>query len=255
MNSKVGFCIVALFCVGATGAWGWGALVGSFASPGQYTDGLGYLVFSGVRYISVATSTPDRIWRLYRTTGSVYASYPSPTSYTMGGDSGIIGMTGYTWVVSQSPNYVYRMGFASGSVYGSFPGPSTSSWGVAFRDAGAGSYYIYYTALSRLYRMNATTGSVYASYSLPFSPTDLAFDAAHNCLWVGDSSGGRIRQMSLTGSNIASFAIGIPPFGVAFDGTYVLAGVSSPTHRINIYEVGGAGIAPASLGRVKALFR
>jgi streptogramin lyase len=174
----------------------------------------------------------------------------------MGCAAGVIGSTGYYWVVSNSGT-MYQCGFNSGSVYNSFSIPGSYPYGVTFRDSGS-IYYVYYTDRSarRLYRMNSTTGSIYGSYTLSFPPNDLAYDD-RGFLWIADSTASVIRRCSMSGSVYDSFSVASYgyPAGVGFDGTYVWVGINAPLHRILRFEVEGVGIEPASLGKIKTVFR
>jgi len=155
---------------------------------------------------------------------------------------------------------IYRVGYNSGSIYSSFTAPGSYPYGAAFRQTSFLAY-LYYTDRvgKKLYRMNALTGSVYASYSLSFSPGDCAYDAG-GFMWITEPSARLVRKCTLTGSAVDSFSVAAYgyPGGCGFDGTYVWIGIGYPLHRIMQFEVSGgsdSSVAPASLGKVKAVFR
>jgi hypothetical protein len=240
----------------AAAAHGWGSLVASYASPGQYPNGLAYI---NAGYIALTTSTPDAVWLLNRSNASVVGSFAAPTTNTGGCTFGQINGHGYLWLSSRAPNYIYYMDWSTGSIHGSFAYPSINPHGVAFRAEGS-SYYVYANSSYEqyLYYMNATTGSVHATYTLPFAPSyDGEYDAAHNCLWwAGGLTASGVYQLDSQGSLINSFGTGHSCTGLTYDPNtdYIWVGTGS-LHTINVYEVIGVGVAPASLGRVKALFR
>jgi DNA-binding beta-propeller fold protein YncE len=238
----------------AAAAWGWGSLVNSYPAPGQSPNGLAYL---SATYICCSTNTPDKVWRIYRTNGSVVASYPTTFLEPAGVAYGVIGSTGYVWVADPSADYIYRMGWNSGSIYASFPSPGEIPIGLAYATEG-GNYILYHTDYfnKRLYRLQATTGSIYASYLLPYTPRDLGRGAGY--LWIADTTNHVIRAATTAGSTVASFLSQQgPPAGVCYDpaGEHVWVSVGVAVNRLFVYEIEGIGVAPASIGRVKALFR
>ncbi|MGD8719522.1 MAG: hypothetical protein PVH29_11975 [Candidatus Zixiibacteriota bacterium] len=248
-SSVIALCII---CAGA--AWGWGSLVASYAAPGQAPNGLAYFTSS---YICCSTITPDTIWRLYRSNGSVASSFAAPFVEPTGITFGNISGTGYIWVADPSADYVYRMGCGSGSVYSSFAAPGGLPIGLAFAQEG-GDYILYHTDYfnKHLYRLNANNGSVYASYLLPYTPRDLGCGGGY--LWIADTANHLIRASTTAGSAVASFQSQQgPPFGVCYDETddNVWVSVAAALNYIFVYETEGIGVAPASIGRVKALFR
>jgi hypothetical protein len=202
----------------------------------------------------LATNQPDRIWRLTMT-GSVLASFPSPAAATVGLDVSRVGGVGYCWLVGQDPHLIYRLRADNGSVVGSFPAVGTYPGDVGFRAVDYLYYMHYGPPGPRLYRLHATTGSVYASYGLAFSAAGMDYDAA-GYLWMTGNDN-RIRKCTLTGSTLnymASPAQGAT--GCGYDGTYVWVGTTwNPDYIWQLETVGGSAAVPASLGRVRALFR
>jgi hypothetical protein len=242
--------VVAAF--GATTAYGWGSVISSFPSPrgSEMPNGIGFM--GG--YLWLATNQPDRIWRL-TTTGSVVASFPSPATSTVGLDVGRVGGVDYCWVVGQDPHLIYRLRADNGSVVGSFPAVGTYPGDVALRAVDFLYYMHYGSPGPRLYRLHATTGSAYASYALAFSAAGMDYDAA-GYLWMTGNDY-RIRKCTLAGSTLnymASPAQG--PTGCGYDGTYVWVGTTWGQDYVwQLETVGGSAAAPASLGRVRAVFR
>jgi hypothetical protein len=118
---------------------------------------------------------------------------------------------------------------------------------------------MYHTDYSerRLYLLHPTTGSVTSSYSLDFRPSDCAYDS-RGYLWIGDGANRLVWQCDLKGSLISSFSVAEYGFcaGLAYYNKAVWVGINAPLHSVVKFEVDPEyAVAPASLGRVKALFR
>ncbi len=109
---------------------------------------------------------------------------------------------------------------------------------------------------NRLFVRNPTTGSVISTHNLSFAPNDVGYDS-RGYLWIASAQRGYIYQTTTAGSIINSFAV-TPgtPYGCDFDGTYVWVGTVGATHMLYRYEVGlGGAVEPASVGRIKAIYR
>jgi hypothetical protein len=240
----------------ATLTWAWGSLVSSFNSPGTYPDGLGYL--DGDLYIAGPST-------LYRTTtnGSLLGSWNSPNRWNTGLTAGKIGGTGYIWVGAgplTGPDNIYRAIATTGSICGSFLEPTKHPWGLALRDET--SLFITHINPDLLLLVHPVSGSVYSSYNLGFGPMDVAYDPA-GYLWVSNDYPHFVWKCTTTGSPLASFTT--DPYGraggCAFDGKYLWVGVTGGEHPnlhylIMQYEVDNeTAVTPASLGKVKALYR
>ncbi len=256
--------IAAVGAAAAAAAWGWGSLVASYPSPGAGVTGLGALSYQGTDYITAQNG--HYVWLLYESTGSVAASYPAPGNTWSGGMcSGVLGGVAQHWLSKYDPVndkvWVYRCAFATGSVLGSFSAFNSNFFvhdGLAFQPV-AGSGYLYYadgtTGIPYIYRMQAETGSVYGSFYPPGEPWDIDFGGGYLWVWTYPNEW-CVWQMTTTGSVVNNFwpaAQGMEG-GVAYDdvGPYLWlaqAGV------LNGYELSLTGVAPASLGKVKALFR
>jgi hypothetical protein len=155
--------------------------------------------------------------------------------------------------VNPSNNYCYRV-TVGGSILGSF-NAGTTTVGAAYGNTN-GYLYTTRTSTSRLYVRNPLTGSIYNSYNLSFTPADVGFDN-RGYLWCAAPQQSRIYQLSPTGSVVNSFLV-VPgtPYGCDFDGTTVWVGTVGTQHMVYRYEVGlGGAVEPASIGRVKAIYR
>ncbi len=236
----------------ATLTLAWGSLVSSFKSPGTYPDGIGYL--DGYLYIA----GPSTLYRT-TTTGSLISTWKCPAEFFSGVTAGEIGGAGYFWFSAgplSGPDRIYRATATTGSICGSFMEPTSHPWGLALRDET--SLFITHANRDWLFLVHPVSGSVYSTYSLNFPPMDAAYDP-HGYLWISEFDSRDVWQCTTNGSRIASFSTAAygRPGGVAFDGLYLWVGVIERLiYLIMQYEVGyEPAVGPASLGRVKALFR
>jgi len=244
--------IVAVF---APAVYGWGTFLSSFPCPAgsQYPNGLAYR--SSRLYISTNSISDPRVWQVRPANGSIYTSHPAPAPGVMGCAAGIAGETISYWVASSTTDYIYQVGYLSGSVVSSFPAPGSHPLGLSFRSQNI----MYHTdyGLRKLYLLHPTTGSVSASYDLDFRPSDVAYDG-RGYLWIGDGHNYLVWQCTLTGSLISSFSVSAYGFaaGIAYYNKAVWVGINQPLHSVLKFEVDPEyAVAPASLGKVKALFR
>jgi len=248
-------CItIAVVAALAASAYGWGTLLSSFPCPAgsQYPNGVAYR--ASRLYVST-NYEPRTVWQVRPNNGSVLASHPSPARDTAGCTAGLAGETVSYWVADRSNDFIYQVGYISGSVVGSFPSPGSTPMGLAFRNATT-MYHTDYDGRA-LYVIHPLTGSVYSSYSFNFRPCDLGFDS-RGYLWVADGLNRQIRQCDLTGSTLASFPVSAYgfPAGIAYYNKQVWVGINAPLHSILKFEVDPAyAVEPASIGKVKALFR
>jgi hypothetical protein len=242
-------------------AFGWGSVVASYISPDRYPDGFGYLNIAGTNYIILTTCGHNQLYRLYPSNGSVACSYALPFEWTAGCDAGVIGGTSYIWVIKgdYGIDHICLLEPSTGSIYSSFETPGHDGIGIAFYGAGSADY-IYHTDdyTHYLYRLDPFSGSINSSFYLGYWGEDLAYGGGY--LWIAQYPNRIDMADSATGSTIASFLTDINyPVGVGYDptGPYLWVGFGGvePEHYIRVYELAGAGIAPASLGRVKAVYR
>jgi hypothetical protein len=247
---------ITLFLVAGVAAlaYGWGTLLTSYPCPGgsEFPNGVAYR--SSRLYVATNWS-PLTVWQVRPNTGSVYASHPSPATSSMGCTAGLAGETVSYWVSDARNDVIYQVGYLSGSVVNSFASPGTHPMGLAFRNATT----MYHTDFDAemLYVIHPVTGSVASSYPLDFGPCDLDFDA-HGYLWIADGFNRVVRQCDLTGSTLASFSVESYGFasGLAYYGQQLWVGINAPIHSILKFEVDPTyAVEPASIGKVKALYR
>ncbi len=89
---------------------------------------------------------------------------------------------------------------------------------------------------------------------------DLAWDYIHNLIWYANYTSLWVFGMTPSGSIKESWRLktGVSaPYGIAFFGgrLYVSTSAGNPDEYIWVYDCLYTSIAPASLGRVKALYR
>jgi DNA-binding beta-propeller fold protein YncE len=164
--------------------------------------------------------------------------------------------------------FVYQVDPGSGSTVASFPYPSGASRGAGLAFDGTYLYFSCYDA-SRIWRLT-TAGSVVATLPTAITkPWGLAYDdrtPGGPFLWLADHPFGsgpqsKIYQLTTAGSIIDSAdwpVTGVGACGLAFDGAY-LWGVNNVYPQANycyrMLFVSDVGVNPASVGRIKALYR
>ncbi len=254
MKKRLCFAAVLAVLACASAALAYGTLVSSFTAPSTFPNGVGWASWSTSGFW-VNCNGNDYRYRM-TTTGSIYASWTNPGTGSMGCGAANIGGTGYVFVVDYNNRYAYRIGMGSGSIYSSWAVPGSYPYGIDY--CGTGGYYVYYTDQSarNLYFMDAYSGSIYRSHTLTFAPNDVGYDP-RGYLWITTGTGSVVNQCTTTGSVVRSFSVSAYgyPAGCGCDGTYVYVGINAPLHSVLQFETAGVGVAPASLGKVKALFR
>jgi hypothetical protein len=251
------FVVGALLLPGAAAAY-LGQIVSSFRAP-DYPDGLarsdGYLfVLSG----DAGPSGYGVIYRCHPATGSVYGSFLLPTRYAHGGlyyssDAAL-------WFGEWHFDYVFKVDADTGSILHSWYAGHNPMGMTAFNtgDGGVGTTNLITTdgLASYLWYHNPTTGSVVGTLAIQ-EPTDadLAYDWRNQWIWASDlpqwvygyrTNGQRVREFWMPVWRTK---------GLAYYGEYLWVGC---TDNETIYQVHCpvfTGVAPASLGRVKALYR
>ena len=245
--------LAAPVCVCGTG---FGTLISSFKSPGSEPFGIGYR--PGYLYISGC----GRVVYRTDTTGSIISYYPIRLAGVRGMTIGTIGGETYYWLVDLYEEYVYRYLDNSSTLVGSFPVPGGGMpIGAAFVDPDH--MYISDVKEKYLILLHPITGSVYETYPLSFAPNDLAYDP-EGCLWITNpiyENYGYVCQCTTEGSLIASFLVDGWGYtrGCGYDGKNLWISTGEwPTGRYTILQFGAREypeVAPASVGRIKALFQ
>jgi hypothetical protein len=247
--------ITTVALLGAAGAaFGWGKLVSSFRCPAGHINPVGVSCYGSNR-VWISTADPDRIFEC-TPSGSVVRSFAGRTDGTGGLAVGNMSGTVFFWEVSDGTDRIYRRRATSGSTVRSWSTPRNLPVGAGFRQAGS-AYYIYHTDWSgRLYRMSAAYGQLQTSYSLSYHPGDCAYGAGY--LWITDPDGYAVWKCREDGVKYDVFSTVVwgRPYGIGYSAGYVWVGIGNPVNRIlRFTATSGTDVAPASLGKVKAVFR
>jgi hypothetical protein len=220
-------------------------LVGSYATPGSQPRGY---AFAGL-YAGwvVDDGGAARVYQIYWTTGSVSASFPAPGGR---GAWGLCSASGPDLYLSNNrTSYIYRVTTA-GSVVSSFRCPLAGPADMTLVYPGL---YLYVAVPTRnvIAVVNPGTGSLVSSFAGPGSRATAC--AGYSGSYVGDDATHTVYHGGkplVTG--IAS-PLGLEEVSTWLDATYLYV-VDDATDRMYMYE-SGMPVEPASLGRVKALFR
>ncbi|MEE9456453.1 MAG: hypothetical protein V3W11_04810 [bacterium] len=246
--------VVALLTASAADAY-LGQIEASFRSPaGANTRGLARA--AGYLYV-VDGNERGVIYRMNPDTGKVYDWYVVRWD---GANSGLAFSTpSYLWVGCVSNNSVYRARAFTGSVYSSWDA-GHDPFGIAPRssgDGGKGTTHIFTTDnMPDFMFTHWLNGNVVNSFPLGTrSRYDCAYDWRNNLLWRG--SGDYIYAHTPTGSIAASFPSPAgSPRGLAYNNRRLWIGCIDNSYIYRVHcPKNFFPVEPASVGRVKALFR
>jgi hypothetical protein len=268
--SEKGFlALAALSLAAAACAFGtMGELVNSFPNTGTSTH---YGMAADASYLySYYYSSPYNTMILNKSDGSLVGSFPCPLGTTSPGYI-IRGVSyqpgGYLWYCNYSAHVVAQVVASSGSLVSSGGWDTGNRYGICVTSDGtpsgvegvllssySGGYYWYYNTAGSMLSSYITGTSTYAY--------DLAFDYGNNYIWYGNVSTEHVMGMTTDGSIIASWRVPADvtnPYGVAYWGDYLYVGTAggTPDEYIWVYHCPNptSSITPASLGKVKALYR
>ncbi len=264
---SVNVVLVGMVCVAAAAFAATDSIVSSFPAPGTNCIGLTY--DGGVLYVADA-GTNRIVYRLNPTTGSVITSYSAPVT---GGISGLTFAGGYLWLDTVPFANLYKCVPSNGSIVSSFT--LTAISGVA--GIGADANYIYVSKNvdvdPRVYRVSQTNGSVLASWvSYAKYPNGLErithVPTATQVLLNSGNVDGWVYVYNLDGTRRAGeeFKLNIPASPYYYNGdvatlddTHIFTSSTNPAYiwklQINWNGQETPGVAPASFGRVKAIYR
>jgi hypothetical protein len=204
-----------------------------------------------------AFNSPYRIYKLHATTGSLYGSFNSPCWNNTTGLS--YEDAGYLWLGNARNEYVYKCSSRDGSIYSSWRCYHDLEGGVttqAIGDGGVKPVAVFVNYLSKFWRHNVQTGGIYSSFNAAVNLYDTAWDWRNELLWGGDSGGSYIYGYTSTGSLTASFRGPASELtGMCYYGQYLWVSDFWGMTIWRIHCPGPAPVSPASLGRVKAMFR
>ncbi|MGD8719018.1 MAG: hypothetical protein PVH29_09375 [Candidatus Zixiibacteriota bacterium] len=243
MRSRV--IIVAGSILVAGMAFGAGSIISSFLSP-VTSSPIGMCYNGG--YIYHMSHTDGAVFKT-TTTGSVVSSITGPSS-------GIgVHFTGtHYWTTTYSPGVAYYRD-SSGSIISSFAGPAN---GYGITSDGTNLWYSSSRSGNYIWQLT-TAGSVISSVEGPGTFNGGVDWDSRGYIWVANwpSSNGGIYRITTAGSVVESYSpvpAGTRPSGCAWDGTYVW--YCDYTGKY-VYQMDTelTSITPASVGKVKALFR
>jgi hypothetical protein len=231
----------AAFLVGeAAGAWD---LVASYATP--TSNPRGYYAHPDGGWL-VDDSEPARVLHVRWPSGSISASFTAPGG---GGAFGVCrGPGGHLLVSNVTSSMIYETS-TTGSVYNSFTCPVA---GPADMTSGYSGNYacIAIPDANVLARVNMTTGSLVSTAAGPGArPTSCC---GHDVGFVADEA---THTIYLNGSPIITGVqtpVGVDELSTT-DGTFLYV-IDDATDYCYMYQ-SDVTVAPASLGRVRALFR
>ncbi len=250
-----------------------GDLVASFPAPGP-NQHYGLAASTDHLYTHYASSVGS--WPIFiidRRTGSFVGSYRSPFyGVTPGNYNCFRGMSyqggGYIWATNYAYDIVVKFRASDGSFI--------SSWGTGFgtrrtygicarnwKPSGSleGFNISEYYAPRRIWNFN-TSGSLVSSFQ-GCAAADLGWDVWDQLVWAADVSDGYVYGYDWrSGRLFSSWTWRVRPtingaYGVAHypNYLYVLTTSGTPDEYIWVFHCVTMDIEPASLGRVKALFR
>jgi len=245
--------IVAIFCL-ATAAFGaLGDILGSFQAPNNNIRGLAH---SGT-YLHVLVH-PNGVYNVNPANGSIRGSWTAPSSSSNRGLA--YSATGHLWIGSYNDDRIYDCNWLTGSVNNSWAA-GHDPYGLAAHqtgDGGVGVSAIFSSdsAPSYTWRHSLTNGSILSSFPMPNSDyRDIAYDHRNQLIWGAYGPNIYGYSVSGAGSIVASFLA--PPstsYGMAYYDSVLFIGCTNGY----IYRVGcpgTVGVEPASIGKVKALYR
>jgi len=213
---------------------------------------------------------PFYIWRLAASNGSIAGSFQVPgpygAVYGLGYEYG-----GYLWFGNPEvlpPAHVIKLDAETGSFISSFPVYEHTLWGGVDCQGNPnvpGSLTAIITSDWNPFWFSRYTpaGSLLGSfrYDSTLVLRDIGWDYVDNLIWSPDSHGSDyVYGLTTRGSIVASFeAPDESPFGCAYVGGYLWLSTTPYGRDHYIWRVHcptpNPAVAPASLGKVKALFR
>jgi hypothetical protein len=260
---------VVVMAGSALGAFG--DLVASFPNQPRGGTSTHYGLAADANYLySFYYTSGYRVYRMRRSNGSLVSSYTNPLGTASGMyylRGGCYDGTGNIYWVNYSRRIVARGRASNGSLVSTWTWPSGSRYGVAVNhrgtSAGTRMYLNYYNGD---FWTHTTTGSLVSSWSMPFYTYnyDSAWDWNNNVLWASNYSTDWVYGINVTTHrmlysfrhpNQASIS---SCYGIAYWPPYIYVSNSggTPDEYIWVFHCpNNVGVAPASVGRVKALYR
>lgn len=229
-----------------------GDVVSSFRSPSSELRGLAR---SDTVLFALCYTSPNVVYRFHPVTGSIYGWWNTPRSTKNRGLAFSEG--GRVWVGCFENDYVYDCAAATGSIRASWSA-GHDPYGVAPHctgDAGRGTTALFVadSQPGYIWRHNLSTGSILSSFRRG-ARWDVAYDHRNRFIWSPWSSK-VIYACNTSGSLVSSFVgPADEPTGLAYYGQYLFVGCTNG-YVYRVHCPGPVSTTPASLGKVKALYR
>jgi hypothetical protein len=248
----MGTIVTALAIAAGVGATEIGEVVASFPAPAAEPTDLAY--GGGYLYCYCATP-PYLIWKINPANGQVVASYGFP--FMGAATAGLAYDGSFFWVGNRDTDYLYRFKL-DGTVLSSFKTTwdfgyglgwaGLHLWGTEQRNGRASNYF---------YKMRVD-GFVLQSFVYYYAPYDVTWDGGY--LWACDYNtvSAESRVVALTVAGPIKEIVPAPAAsarGIVYDGAYLWVSTLADGGRLWKINGAGVGLTPASLGRVKALYR
>lgn len=235
---KRGLIITSTLIAGTAFA-GTASIITSFKSPVTYVQGIDY--HGGYIYHSAPRTT------IFKTTtiGSVVQKiYADPTR------AGLDRTDIEFWTAGPISKAIFRLS-TTGSWIGTIPMPTTGR-GISF-----GEGFLWFTGNdTRIYKVT-TKGAIVTSFRIQtppgyINPRGICYYGGK--LWLVDSNIGAITQATISGSFIESYSTAQDPYGVTCEGNYIWYSDLISGWIYKMLPITST-VTPASLGKVKALYR
>jgi DNA-binding beta-propeller fold protein YncE len=236
----------AAFFVGEAGAY---KLLGSFPTPGPEPRGIS---FDGGHCIVDDGPDGSYVYQVDFSSGSIYSSFPAP------GGSGAWGVSlgaelGQMFVSNYETSWIYQV-TRTGSLLGSFlcPLPHPADMETSYRDE----LHIAIPDHNLIAVVDARTGSFLRAYAGPGTrPTSVG---GYGCHLIADADEGKIwythyHTWVLTGFENPTGVTGFATIDTRSIEVFYVVDAADDT--VYVWGSEWVAVAPASLGRVKALFR
>jgi hypothetical protein len=245
--------VAATLCIASMAFAALGDVLGSYEAPANNIRGLAH---SGT-YLHVLIH-PDVVYNLNPANGSVRGSWTVPSSTSNRGLAYSAG--GHVWVGSYNNDRVYDCDWLTGSVNNSWP-TGHDPYGLAPQqtgDGGVGTTAIFSSDSDPSYtwRHALSNGSVLSSFPMPNSDyRDIAYDHRNRLIWGAYGPNVYGYSVSGNGSIVSSFPA--PPstaYGITYyDSALFIGCTNGYVYRVSCPAT--VDVGPASIGKVKALYR
>lgn len=222
------------------------SIVASWPSPGQLPYGVTY--DGSYIWVSCDETGKESVYKCDPANGSVVSSFRVGTT----GLFGCVYDGSYLWYDALDPGlsyYMYKV-TETGSVLASWPSPVARTVGCGWDGT-----YLWLSSYFGSLGWATTAGSLVGSFGTSWRPTGVAFDGYY--LWTAEYHQPDLHRLTTAGSVVASYLFPAgEPWGLGFDGEYLwVTSAGSPGYVYKADFGGYPAVAPASIGRVKALYR